>query len=363
MCSVLLLIVAAAIVAVVPNGTVFGTSFIVDDFARFMKILAYAGSAFAIVMSLDYLAMARQQTFEYPILIVLSTVGMGMLISAGDLIALYLGLELMSLALYVVAASNRDSVRSTEAGPQVFRARRTVVGMLLYGCSLIYGFTGNVSFAGIAKASSQGGIGLIFGLVFLFAGFCFKVSAVPFHMWTPDVYEGAPTRSRRSSRPPRRSRRWRSSPAPPSPHSRHHPAVAADRGVRRDRLDGARRFRRHRPAQHQAADGLFLDRPHGLCAHRACRRHRRRHPGVLVYMAIYLAMTVGAFAVILSMRRPDGMVEEISDLSGLARTNPPLAFFLALLLFSLAAFRRSPASSPNTTCSSAPSRPGSMASR
>ena len=172
---------------------------------------------------------------------------MGMLISAGDLIALYLGLELMSLALYVVAASNRDSVRSTEAGLKYFVLGALSSGMLLYGCSLIYGFTGNVSFAGIAKASAQGGIGLIFGLVFLFAGFCFKVSAVPFHMWTPDVYEGAPTpvtaffaaapkiaahgdlRPRHHHRVPRhhacngsrswcssRSPRWRSAPSPPS---------------------------------------------------------------------------------------------------------------------------------------------------
>src|SRR5476649_516191 len=145
-------------------------------------------------MSLDYLAVEKQQTFEYPVLILLSTVGMGMLISAGDLIALYLGLELMSLALYAVAASNRDSVQSTEAGLKYFVLGALSSGMLLYGCSLIYGFTGNVSFAGIAKASAEGGgIGLVFGLVFLFAGLCFKVSAVPFHMWTPDVYEGAPT--------------------------------------------------------------------------------------------------------------------------------------------------------------------------
>src|SRR6187401_2066601 len=191
--SVLLLIVAAVIVAVIPNGNIFGGSFILDDFARFLKILAYAGAAFAIVMSLDYLAMSRQQTFEYPILIVLSTVGMGMLISAGDLIALYLGLELMSLALYVVAASDRDSVQSTEAGLKYFVLGALSSGMLLYGCSLIYGLTGTVSFAGIAAAAKQGSIGLTFGLVFLFEGFCFKVSAVPFHKWTPDVYEGAPT--------------------------------------------------------------------------------------------------------------------------------------------------------------------------
>ena len=191
--AVVLLIAAAFALVMVPNGTLFGGSFIVDDFARFLKILTYIGSAFAIIMSLDYMAIEKQEKFEFSVLIVLSTVGMGMLISAGDLIALYLGLETMSLALYVVAASARDNVRSTEAGLKYFVLGALSSGMLLYGCSLIYGFTGNISFAGIAKASGEGGIGLVFGLVFLFAGFCFKVSAVPFHMWTPDVYEGAPT--------------------------------------------------------------------------------------------------------------------------------------------------------------------------
>ena len=165
----------------------------VDPFARFLKLLALTGSAVAILMSLDYLKAEKQERFEYPILILLSTTGMLMLISAADLIALYLGLELMSLALYVVAAINRDFVRSTEAGLKYFVLGALSSGMLLYGASLVYGFTGTVSFAGIAKAAGQGGIGLVFGLVFLFAGFCFKVSAVPFHMWTPDVYEGAPT--------------------------------------------------------------------------------------------------------------------------------------------------------------------------
>jgi NADH-quinone oxidoreductase subunit N len=190
-----LLIVAGLIVLWLPSGKLvtFGGGFILDDFARVLKILALIGSAVTIVLARDYMAVERQEKFEFGILILLSTTGMLMLISAADLIALYLGLELMSLALYVVAASDRDSVRSTEAGLKYFVLGALSSGMLLYGCSLIYGFTGNVSFAGIAKASGQGGIGLIFGLVFLFAGFCFKVSAVPFHMWTPDVYEGAPT--------------------------------------------------------------------------------------------------------------------------------------------------------------------------
>src|SRR5437773_4994150 len=194
--AILLLLVTALIVGWLPAGKLvtFGGSFVVDGFARFLKLLALAGSAAAIVMSSNYLAVEKRVTFEYSILILLSTVGMMMLISAADLIALYLGLELMSLALYVVAAINRDSERSTEAGLKYFVLGALSSGMLLYGASLVYGFTGTVSFSGIAKAAGQGSnIGLTFGLVFLFAGFCFKVSAVPFHMWTPDVYEGAPT--------------------------------------------------------------------------------------------------------------------------------------------------------------------------
>src|SRR5271170_5545422 len=193
--AIALLVLAGLIVLALPSGKLvsFNGSFIVDGFAKFLKILALIGSATAIALSHDYAKQEHQQRFEYSVLIVLSTLGMLMLISAADLIALYLGLELMSLPLYVVAASHRDSLRSTEAGLKYFVLGALSSGMLLYGASLVYGFTGTVSFAGIAQAAANGGIGLIFGLVFLFAGFCFKVSAVPFHMWTPDVYEGAPT--------------------------------------------------------------------------------------------------------------------------------------------------------------------------
>src|SRR5262245_56694300 len=144
-------------------------------------------------MSLSYLAAGKQEKFAYPVAILLSIIGMVLLASAAVLIALYLGLELMSLSLYVLAAIHRDSVKSTEAGLKYFVLGALSSGMLLYGASLIYGFTGTVSFAGIAQATGEGGVGLIFGIVFLYAGFCFKISAVPFHMWTPDVYEGAPT--------------------------------------------------------------------------------------------------------------------------------------------------------------------------
>jgi NADH-quinone oxidoreductase subunit N len=336
--AIMLLIVAAFLVARVPGGTILNGSFIVDEFARFLKILTYIGSAVAIIMSLNYLAAEKEEKFEFSVLILLSTTGMGMLISAGDLIALYLGLELMSLALYVVAASSRDSVRSTEAGLKYFVLGALSSGMLLYGCSLIYGFTGNVSFAGIAKASGEGaGIGLIFGLVFLFAGFCFKVSAVPFHMWTPDVYEGAPTpvtaffaaapkiaamaifARATISAFPNITLQWQQIVVFVSIASM---ALGAFAAIGQTNI---KRLMAYSSIGHMgfALVGLAAGTAEGI-------------QGVLVYLAIYLAMTVGTFAVILSMRRDGGMVENISDLSGLARTNPAQAFFLALLLFSLA---------------------------
>ena len=165
--SIVLLLIAGAAVVLLPEGksVAFGGSFIVDNFARFLKILAVAGSAAAILMSIDYDRREGQQRFEYSVLIVLSTLGMFMLISAADLIALYLGLELMSLPLYVVAASHRNSLRSSEAGLKYFVLGALSSGMLLYGASLVYGFTGTVNFAGIAHSAAEGGTGLIFGLV------------------------------------------------------------------------------------------------------------------------------------------------------------------------------------------------------
>jgi NADH-quinone oxidoreductase subunit N len=315
----------------------FGGSFIVDPFARFLKLLALTGSAAAILMSFDYLAVEKQQKFEYPILILLSTTGMLMLISAADLIALYLGLELMSLALYVVAAINRDSTRSSEAGLKYFILGALSSGMLLYGASLVYGFTGTVTFTGIAKAASPDSIGLILGLVFLFAGFCFKVSAVPFHMWTPDVYEGAPTPITAffAAAPkvagiamfvrttivafPGIVPQWQQIVVFVSIASMALGAFAAI-GQR-----NIKRLLAYSSIGHMgfALIGLAAASSDGV-------------EGVLIYMAIYLAMTLGTFAVVLAMRRGGQMVEGIGDLSGLAHTNPTMAFFLAMLLFSLA---------------------------
>lgn len=341
--AILLLIAVGALAVGLPGDKLvaFDGSFVVDSFARFMKVLTLAGSAAAILMSLDYMAAAGQRRFEYAILVLFSTLGMLLLVSAGDLIALYLGLELMSLCLYVLAAFHRESVRAAEAGLKYFVLGALSSGMLLYGCSLIYGFTGTVTFTGIAQAAGQGtgtaGIGLVFGLVFLFAGLCFKVSAVPFHMWTPDVYEGAPT--------------------PVTAFFAASPKVAAIAVFIRVAVDafpgiasqwqqilvfvslasmllgafaaiGQRNIKRLMAYSSIGHMGFALI---GLAAGTSAGVQ-----GVLVYMGIYLAMTLGTFAVILSMRRPEGNVEEIADLAGLARTNPGMAFFLAMLLFSLA---------------------------
>ncbi len=337
--AILLLIAVALLVLWLPAGKLasFGGSFVVDAFARFMKVLALGGSAAAILLSFDYMAAEKQLRFEYAILILLSSLGMMLLVSAADLIALYLGLELMSLCLYVLAASSRHSERSAEAGLKYFVLGALSSGMLLYGCSLIYGFTGTVTFTGIAQAVGQGGVGLVFGLVFLFAGLCFKVSAVPFHMWTPDVYEGAPTPI---------TAFFSASPKVAAIAVFIRAALGAFPGIATQwqqilvfvaiasMVLGAfaaigqhniKRLMAYSSIGHMgfALVGLAAGTPEGV-------------QGVLIYMAIYAAMTLGTFACILTMRRAGGPVEEISDLAGLARTNPPLAFFLAMLLFSLA---------------------------
>jgi NADH-quinone oxidoreductase subunit N len=336
--AIVLLIAAGVIVLALPQGKLvaFGGSFVVDDFARFLKILALLGSAAAILMSIDYEKREKQERFEYSVLIVLATLGMLMLISAADLIALYLGLELMSLPLYVVAASHRSSLRSTEAGLKYFVLGALSSGMLLYGASLVYGFTGTVNFAGIAQSAAEAGTGLIFGLVFLFAGFCFKVSAVPFHMWTPDVYEGAPTPV---------TAFFAAAPKVAGIAMFVRVAVAAFPGITAQWQEivafvsiasmllgsfaaiGQRNIKRLMAYSSIGHMGFALI---GLAAGTS-----EGVQGVLVYMAIYVTMTLGVFAVILSMRRSGGMVESIDQLAGLARTHPTMAFFLAMLLFSM----------------------------
>jgi NADH-quinone oxidoreductase subunit N len=335
---ILLVLAGIAVVYMSPDKTVaFGGSFVIDGFARFLKILTLIGSAGALLLSGDFLKGPERRKFEYPVLILLSTTGMLMLISAADLIALYLSLELMSLALYVVAAFDRDNARSTEAGLKYFVLGALSSGMLLYGASLIYGFTGTVNFVAIAQVAGQGGIGLTIGLVLLFAGLCFKISAVPFHMWTPDVYQGAPT--------------------PITAFFAAAPKVAAIAVFMRVSLTafpgiaaqwqqiivfvaiasmalgsfaaiGQRNIKRLMAYSSIGHMGFALI---GLAAGTS-----EGVQGVLVYMAIYVSMTLGTFACIIAMRRGGHAVESISDLAGLSRSNPGLAFFFAMLLFSMA---------------------------
>ncbi|HEX9070766.1 MAG TPA: NADH-quinone oxidoreductase subunit NuoN [Pseudolabrys sp.] len=338
-CVIVLVAVGAALAWVPPGPhAMFGGSFLVDDYARFLKILTLVGSGGALVLSLDYLTLEKQQKFEYGALFLLATLGMLMLISASDLIALYLGLELMSLPLYVIAASNRENLKSTEAGLKYFVLGALSSGMLLYGASLIYGFTGTINFSGIAKATQGGAsLGLIFGLVFLFVGFCFKISAVPFHMWTPDVYEGAPTPV---------TAFFAAAPKVAGIAIFARAAVVAFPGITHEWQQivvfvsiasmalgafaaiGQRNIKRLMAYSSIGHMGFALV---GLAAGTA-----EGVQGVLVYMSIYVAMTLGTFAVILSMRREGKLVENISDLAGLSRTHPTMAFFLAVLLFSLA---------------------------
>jgi len=337
--AIVILIAAGVFVALMPDGkpAALGGSFVIDDFARFMKIVAIIGAAATILMSFDYTKRQMVPSFEYPVVILLSVTGMLMLVSAADLIALYLGLELMSLSLYVLASFQRDQVRASEAGLKYFVLGALSSGMLLYGASLIYGFTGTVNFAGIAAEARQGSIGLVFGLVFLFAGLCFKISAVPFHMWTPDVYEGAPTPV---------SAFFAAAPKVAAIAVFVRAAVGAFPGITAEwqqilvfvsiasMLLGAfaaigqrniKRLMAYSSIGHMgyALVGLAAGTPEGV-------------QGVIVYMAIYVAMTLGTWACILAMRRGGHMVEEIADLKGLARTNPAMAFFFAMLLFSMA---------------------------
>jgi len=335
---VVLLLAAAAVMLGEGEGAIFGGAFVVDGFGRFLKVAALLGSAVAIVLAGRFSRREGFERFEYPILILLGTLGMMVMISANDLISLYLGLELQSLAAYVVAAIDRDSERSTEAGLKYFVLGALSSGMLLYGASLVYGFTGFTSFPEIAAALSSGrSTGLVIGLVFVLAGLAFKISAVPFHMWTPDVYEGAPT--------------------PVTAFFASAPKLAAAGMLIRIVIDafgpitadwqqvvafiaiasmllgsfaaiGQRNIKRLMAYSSIGHMGFALV---GLAAGTADGVQ-----GVLVYMSIYVAMTLGTFAVILSMRRDGKYVETISDMAGLSRTHPTMAFFLAMLLFSLA---------------------------
>lgn len=336
----LLILVGGWIIFSPAEGAAFGGAFIADPFARFMKIVALVGSIATMLMAVGHARYDHLDRFEFPVLLVLATLGILLMISANDLISLYLALELQSLALYVVAAINRDSLRSTEAGLKYFVLGALSSGMLLYGMSLVYGFTGNTGFQEIAAVLQAGEpqLGFIFGLVFVLAGLAFKISAVPFHMWTPDVYEGAPT--------------------PVTAFLAAAPKIGAMAilvriviGAFQPVFDewqqivvfiaiasmvlgsvaaiGQRNIKRlmaYSSIGHMgyALVGLAAGTQEGVA-------------GVVLYMTIYLVMTVGTFACIMAMRVKDGgNVENIDDLAGLSTTKPFMALVLTALMFSLA---------------------------
>ncbi len=341
--AIVVLAVAGVLVLYQPADvqSLFEGAFISDSFGRLMKLIVLAGAAAALLLAFDELSDVRQMKFEYPVLVLLATTGMMIMISAGNLIALYLGLEMQSLALYVLAAFRRDQMRSSEAGLKYFVLGALASGMLLYGASLVYGFTGSISFETIAKVASGPDVGqnlgLIFGLVFVLVGLAFKVSAVPFHMWTPDVYEGAPTPvvaffasaakvaavallvRLLLSAFPGMTPQWQQIIVFLSIASMVLGAFAAI---------GQRNFKRLMAYSAIGHIGYALI---GLAS--ASQEGTR---GIILYMGIYLIMTLGTFACILSMRRDDGPVEDIDELAGLAQNNLPMAFVLGVLMFSLA---------------------------
>ncbi len=322
------------------SQSAFGGLFRVDSFGLFMKLLVLLGSALTLIVSQDFIEREQMARFEYGVLFVFATLGMMMMISAGDLISLYLGLELQSLCLYVIAAFRRDTARSSEAGLKYFVLGALSSGLFLYGASMVYGFAGTTSFAGLAtEFAGEGGpaVGLIVGIVFIAAALAFKVSAVPFHMWTPDVYEGAPT--------------------PVTAFFAVAPKIAAIALFTRVLIEpfgdlvaqwqqiivvtsilsmalGAfaalvqtniKRLMAYSSIGHvgYALVGLAAGSQDGV-------------RGLIVYMSIYLAMNVGTFACILCMRVNGRAVEGIRDLAGLSKTNPMMALVLAIFMFSMA---------------------------
>lgn len=321
------------------DNVAFGGMFHDDGFARFAKVAILLSAAGVLVMGQDYMARRGLLRFEYPVLVALSVVGMMMMVSAGDLMALYMGLELQSLALYVVSALRRDSLKSTEAGLKYFILGALSSGLLLYGASLVYGFAGTTVFSGILAAAGAGPtpLGLLIGLVFVIAGLAFKVSAVPFHMWTPDVYEGAPT--------------------PITAFFATAPKIAAMglfARVLHDAFGGVtadwsqvialisllsmflgafaaigqmniKRLMAYSSIAHMgyALMGLAAGTQFGVQA-------------MLIYMAIYVTMNLGTFAFILSMEQDGLPVSDIRTLTLYARAEPGRALALLVLLFSLA---------------------------
>ena len=318
----------------------FADMFAVSLYGAFVKILVLAASAFGIVMAIGYNEREGIARFEFPVLILLATAGMMMMVSANDLIALYVGLELQSLALYVVASFRRDSLKSTEAGLKYFVLGALASGMLLYGASLVYGFSGSTNFTQLAAVLTEkdaGNVGVVVGLVFVMVGLAFKVSAFPFHMWTPDVYEGSPTPvTAFFSAAPKLAAMGLFVSVMVGPFGKlagqwqqvliliaiGSMALGAFAAINQSNI---KRLLAYSSIGHvgYALIGLAAGTEAG-------------YRGVLIYMAIYIAMTLGAFAVVLCMRRNGQMVETIPDLAGLSKTRPGMALVLLIMMFSMA---------------------------
>jgi NADH-quinone oxidoreductase subunit N len=336
-------LIAAGIAVFDQSGatSVFDGAFVSDGFTRFLKITIIVATVLTLLVTFDSFSRVRLLLFEYPVLVLLSTLGMLMMVSANDLIALYLGLELQSLALYVIAAFRRDDVRSSEAGLKYFVLGALSSGMLLYGASILYGVTGSTSFATIAAAAKgpemASNLGLTFGLVFVMVGLAFKIGAVPFHMWTPDVYQGAPTPVTAflagSSKVAAMALVLRFTQAALPEVAGQWQQIVIFISIASMVLGafgaiGQNNIKRLLAYSSIGHVGFALL---GLAANSADGT-----AGVLIYLAIYVAMTAGAFACVLSMRRGDHYVETISDLAGLARSDLTFATILAILMFSFA---------------------------
>ena len=333
--TVLAVLAMAAALLVMARGddqavSAFGGLFVVDKFTIFAKGLILLASALTTAMSVDFLEKEKIGRFEYPVLILFSTLGMMTMVSAGDFLTLYLGLELQSLPLYVLAAYQRDNHRATEAGLKYFVLGALASGMLLYGISLVYGFAGTTQFAALSKVLGGGegtpSLGVIAGMVFILAGLCFKISAVPFHMWTPDVYEGAPTSvTAFFAVAPKIAAfslliRVLTGPFGELTHQWQQVIILISLLSMFVGSFGAlgqnniKRLLAYSSIGHVgfALVGVAAGGVMGI-------------QGVLVYLSIYLFMNIAAFAIVMFMRRKGLRVEGVDDLAGLSKTHPAMA--------------------------------------
>ncbi|MFI4999580.1 MAG: NADH-quinone oxidoreductase subunit NuoN, partial [Reyranellales bacterium] len=338
--AVALLATAALLFLPYREGTAFASLFIADRLTATMKALVLVGAAVAILMSRAYFENVKAWRFEYPLLVALATLGMMLMISANDLMALYVGLELQSLALYVVAAFQRDSVRSTEAGVKYFVLGSVASGMLLFGASLIYGFCGGTAFVQISRALLDGKaaeIGTVIGLVFVVAGLAFKISAVPFHMWTPDVYEGAPTPVTAlfavAPKIAAISLTVSVLMGPFKPLFVQWQQIIVVASILSMALGAFAALRQQNIKRLMAYSSIGNV---GYVLLGLASGSEKGIQSIVFFLAIYLVMTLGVFSIILMMKRRDIMVENVSDLAGLGKSHPLMAFAMLLFMFSMA---------------------------